>query len=69
MVASTMIESLMNEWCHCWGQVTQNERDILIQTLKAHNDNRTDTAKALDISRVGLYKKLEKYELLEKKIA
>ncbi|MBD3672509.1 MAG: sigma-54-dependent Fis family transcriptional regulator [Planctomycetaceae bacterium] len=50
-------------------RIAQNEREILIQTLKANQNSRTDTAKALGISRVGLYKKLKKHQLMEEKTA
>jgi DNA-binding NtrC family response regulator len=46
-------------------QVANNEREILIDALKANNFKRIETAKSLGISRVGLYKKMKKYELLD----
>ncbi|WP_417848993.1 sigma 54-interacting transcriptional regulator [Thalassoglobus sp.] len=46
-------------------QVAQNERELLVQALNANDNNRTKTAKALGISRVGLYKKLRKHGLVE----
>ncbi len=48
-------------------QVAHNERELLVQALSANNNNRTQTAKALGISRVGLYKKLRKHGLVEQK--
>lgn len=42
-------------------QVARNERELLLQALQANNNNRTKTAKALGISRVGLYKKLRRH--------
>ncbi len=47
-------------------QVASSERDLLIQALQANGNNRTQTAKALGISRVGLYKKLRRHGLIEK---
>jgi len=47
-------------------QVARNERDLLVQALEANGDNRTKTAKALGISRVGLYKKLKKHGLTDR---
>lgn len=46
-------------------QVARNERELLMNALRQHDNNRTQTAKALGISRVGLYKKLRKHHLLE----
>jgi DNA-binding NtrC family response regulator len=42
-------------------QVAESEREILKEALRANNHNRTATARALGISRVGLYKKMRKY--------
>ncbi len=48
-------------------QVAHSERELLVQALSANDNNRTRTAKALGISRVGLYKKLRKHGLVEQK--
>ena len=40
------------------------EQDMLANALKANGYKRTATAEALGISRVGLYKKMKKYGLL-----
>lgn len=40
------------------------EREIIFRTLKACNGNRQETAKALDINRTTLYKKMRRYSLL-----
>ncbi len=40
------------------------EKQIIIQTLRALNWNRQDTARVLDINRTTLYKKMKKYGLL-----
>jgi len=45
-------------------QLARSERDILEQALAAHDQNRTRTAQALGISRVGLYKKLKRLGLM-----
>ncbi len=45
-------------------QVAHNEREILEQALAAHGQNRTRTAAALGLSRVGLYKKLKRLGLM-----
>lgn len=42
-------------------QVALSERDIIEQTLFLNNHSRTNTAKALGISRVTLYNKMKKY--------
>jgi DNA-binding NtrC family response regulator len=42
-------------------QVALSERDIIEQTLFQNNHSRTNTAKALGISRVTLYNKMKKY--------
>ena len=46
-------------------RVAQSERAMLEDALRANNNNRTRTAKALGISRVGLYKKMRRLGLLE----
>lgn len=48
-------------------RIAHSERELLIQALKANGDNRTRTAKALGISRVGLYKKLRRLGLSEER--
>lgn len=45
-------------------QVSRSERDLVEQALKANGNNRTRTAKALGVSRVGLYKKLRRLGLM-----
>jgi len=45
-------------------RVALNERDLLVQALKENGHNRTRTAKALGLSRVGLYKKLRRLGLM-----
>ena len=44
--------------------VALSEREIIQQTLFQHNDSRTNTARALGISRVTLYKKMKKYGMM-----
>ena len=39
------------------------EKSVLLQTLKIHKGNRTRTAKALGLSRFGLSKKMQRYNL------
>ena len=46
-------------------QVAASERAILEQALAENNQNRTVTAKALGLSRVGLYKKMKKYGMID----
>jgi DNA-binding NtrC family response regulator len=46
-------------------QVARGEKDLLVQALHANGNNRTQTAKSLGISRVGLYKKLRRHGLVE----
>jgi DNA-binding NtrC family response regulator len=41
-------------------QVAESEREIVEQALRENNQNRTATARALGLSRVGLYKKMKK---------
>lgn len=48
-------------------QVASSEREILLEALQANDFKRIETAKSLGISRVGLYKKMKKYDLLEVK--
>ncbi len=45
-------------------QIAQSERDVLQNALAAHGQNRTRTAEALGLSRVGLYKKLKRLGLM-----
>lgn len=44
-------------------RVAQSEREMLEEALRVHNNNRTKTARALGISRVGLYKKMRRLGL------
>ncbi|QDT65078.1 sigma-54 interaction domain-containing protein [Calycomorphotria hydatis] len=46
-------------------QVASSEREIIEQTLFRNNFSRTNTAKALGISRVTLYNKMKKYGILK----
>lgn len=46
-------------------RVATSEREILEQALAAHKHKRAATARALGISRVGLYKKMRKYGMLD----
>jgi DNA-binding NtrC family response regulator len=46
-------------------RVARNERELLEQALRANDNNRTRTARALGLSRVGLYKKLRRLGLME----
>ncbi len=47
--------------------VAENEQELLERALEANDYKRTATANALGISRVGLYKKMRKYGMLEKR--
>jgi transcriptional regulator of acetoin/glycerol metabolism len=40
--------------------LAQFERGLLIEALRIHNGNQTETAKALGLSRPGLFKKLRR---------
>ena len=46
-------------------QVARSEREILEEALQLHNQNRTKTAAHLGISRVGLYKKMRRFGMLD----
>jgi transcriptional regulator with PAS, ATPase and Fis domain len=46
-------------------RVAQSEKEMLRAALGANGNNRTQTAKALGISRVGLYKKLRRLGLID----
>jgi len=46
-------------------RVATDEQRILEQALREHGFHRSDTAKALGISRVGLYKKMKRYGILD----
>ena len=46
-------------------KVANTEQEFLTRALVEHGNNRTATAKALGISRVGLYKKMKKYGMIE----
>ena len=46
-------------------RVAQTEKEMLQQALRAHDNNRTATAKALGLSRVGLYKKLRRLGIVQ----
>ena len=44
--------------------VANTEREMLGMALRENNHNRTETANALGLSRVGLYKKMKKYGMI-----
>ena len=46
-------------------RVARSEREMLEEALRANNYKRTATAKSLGLSRVGLYKKMRKYGMLD----
>lgn len=46
-------------------RVAETERAMLLEALRANGNNRTRTARALGISRVGLYKKMRRLGLLD----
>ena len=46
-------------------RVAQSEREMLEDALRANGNNRTKTARALGISRVGLYKKMQRLGMME----
>lgn len=46
-------------------RVAQSEKEMLQEALRAHDNNRTATAKALGLSRVGLYKKLRRLGIIK----
>jgi len=50
-------------------KVASTEQELLLRALEEHGQNRTATARALGISRVGLYKKMKKYGLLDSRRA
>ncbi|GIX03934.1 MAG: hypothetical protein KatS3mg113_0940 [Planctomycetaceae bacterium] len=45
-------------------QVAQAERRLLLEALRRYDNNRTRTAQALGLSRVGLYKKMKRLGLI-----
>ncbi len=47
-------------------KMAASERAMVEQALRENNGNRTATAKALGLSRVGLYKKMRKHGMIEK---
>jgi len=53
--------------CSLNDMVAQSERQILEEQLRAHDYNRTATARTLGISRVGLYKKMRRYGMIKSK--
>lgn len=48
-------------------RVALTEQQILLQALRENDFNRTATARKLGLSRVGLYKKLRKHDLMERR--
>jgi DNA-binding NtrC family response regulator len=47
-------------------RVAASEKAMLEEALREHQNNRTATAKALGLSRVGLYKKMRKYGMIDR---
>lgn len=50
-------------------KVAETEREMLEQALRENNHNRTVTAQALGLSRVGLYKKMKKYGMIQPRVS
>ncbi len=48
-------------------RIAASEKAMLEEALRKHNNNRTATAKALGLSRVGLYKKMRKHGMIERR--
>ncbi|MDY0168240.1 MAG: sigma-54 dependent transcriptional regulator [Thermoguttaceae bacterium] len=48
-------------------RVAASEKAMLEEALRKHNNNRTATAKTLGLSRVGLYKKMRKYGMIDRR--
>jgi DNA-binding NtrC family response regulator len=48
-------------------RVAASEKAMLEEALRQHHNNRTATAKALGLSRVGLYKKMRKYGMIDQR--
>jgi len=46
-------------------RVAASEKAMLEEALRQHDNNRTATAKSLGLSRVGLYKKMRKYGMMD----
>ncbi len=48
-------------------RIAASEKAMLEEALGKHNNNRTATAKALGLSRVGLYKKMRKHGMIDRR--
>ncbi len=48
-------------------RIAASERAMLEEALRNHDNNRTATAKSLGLSRVGLYKKMRKHGMIERR--
>ncbi|MDZ7619232.1 MAG: sigma-54 dependent transcriptional regulator [Patescibacteria group bacterium] len=48
-------------------RVAASEKAMLEESLRKHGNNRTATAKTLGLSRVGLYKKMRKYGMIDRR--
>ena len=59
------IQSVATENQTLADQVAHNEKHLLLKSLSENGYRKTATAKALGISRVGLYKKMRKYGMLD----
>lgn len=49
-------------------RIAASEKAMLEEALRKHCNNRTATAKALGLSRVGLYKKMRKYGMIDRRV-
>jgi len=58
------VEKAEPQPCTLEERVDQDERRIIAESLRQHNDHRTRTAKELGISRVTLYNKMKKFGML-----
>jgi DNA-binding NtrC family response regulator len=52
--------------CSLADRVARNEREMIEDALRMHNQRRAATARALGLSRVGLYKKMKRYGMLDR---
>ncbi len=62
---ASSIERKPDEHAPLTQRVAHTERKMLEEALRKHNNNRTATANALGLSRVGLYKKLKRHGMVQ----
>ncbi len=67
-VQQTEMKCKFSEGCDLQTLISQTEKNAICQALLVSNDNRSEAARKLGISRALLYKKMHKYNIMKGKV-